>query len=299
MISPMKNNLPCLCLTIHADTVAFDALSDFCIGVFDAAVEQSADAPVLRIFLESTENPAIIVAGLEDYCQALVKTLMIAPPRITWEILPAQDWSSRWKEHFHPFVLAPGLLIAPTWEEYAAQPGEKVIVMDPGMAFGTGQHATTSMAAALVLETVAAGAATALDVGCGTGILAMAAALSGAERVLAIDNDPLAVTAARENVARNGLSEKIDISDNDLSAVSGNFQIVIANIVHDVLLDLAWHLTRLTAPGGVLILSGILAGKQEESIIGHFATLGCTRSDRRQRDEWVALRLRQGFSANQ
>jgi len=286
----MKNELPCLCLTIHADAVTLDALGDFCIGVFNAAVEQNAEAPVLRVFLESTENPAAIVTSLEEYGRALAKTRAAAPPRITWEILPAQDWGSRWKEHFHPFALVPGLVIAPTWEEYRAQPGEKVIVIDSGMAFGTGHHATTSMAAALVLTT-AAEAATALDVGCGTGILAMAAALAGVARVLAIDNDPLAVTAARENVARNGLSGQIAVSGDALSSLSGNFQLVMANIVHDTLLDLSSGLTRLTAPGGVLIVSGILAGKQEESITKHFAALGCAVSGQRRRDEWVALRL--------
>jgi ribosomal protein L11 methyltransferase len=185
-------------------------------------------------------------------------------------------------------------VIAPSWEEYAAQSGEKVIVMDPGMAFGTGHHATTSMAAALVLETVAA---TVLDVGCGTGILAMTAALSGAGRVLAIDNDPLAVTAARENVARNGLSDKIEVSGDAVSSVSGSFQVVIANIVHDTLVDLAFDLVRPTVLGGYLILSGILAGEQEESITRHFAALGCALNDQRRRDEWVALRLRKDFSA--
>ena len=292
----MKNDLSCLCLTIDADAVALDAIGDFCLGAFDAAVEQSADAPVLQIFLALPEDPAAIVAQLEDYCWQLAKILTIAPPRVAWKILPAQDWGNRWKEHFHPFALTPGLVIAPTWEEYTAQPGEKVIVMDPGMAFGTGHHATTSMAAALLLETVAANAATVLDVGCGTGILAMAAALSGAERVLAIDNDPLAVTAARENVARNGLDTTIDVSGEILSSLSGNFQIVIANIVYEVLLDLSRDLARLTAPGGALILSGILAGKQEESIARHFAGLSCLQTDQRRQDEWAALRLRKDFS---
>jgi ribosomal protein L11 methyltransferase len=287
----MKKHLSCLCLTIHADAAILDAIGDFCLGVFAAAVEQNADAPVLRVFLESPDNPAIIVARLEEYCRELCKTLAVALPRITWKILPAEDWGSRWKKHFHPFSLAPTLVIAPTWEEYAAQPGEKVIVMDPGMAFGTGHHASTGMAAALLLDTLDAGAKTVLDVGCGTGILAMAAALFGAERVLAIDNDPLAVAAARENVARNGLAERIAVSGDGIALLSGEFQVVAANIVHDVLLSLSGHLRRLTAPGGVLILSGILAGEQEESIGRHFTTLGFSLRDSRRQDEWAALRL--------
>jgi len=287
----MKNASSCLCLTIQADPAALDALGDFCLGAFDAAVEQNAEAPVLRVFLEAPENPAAIVARLESYCRQLAETLAMALPRIAWEILPAQDWGSRWKEHFHPFTLAPGLVIAPTWEEYTAQAGEKVIVMDPGMAFGTGHHATTSMAAALALETVAAGATTALDVGCGTGILAMAAALAGAKKVLAIDNDPLAVAAARENVARNGLAERIAVSGEAIANVSGDFQLVMANIVHDALLALAPDLARLTAPDGVLILSGILAGQQEKTLLRHFASLGFSPRDQRRQDEWAALRL--------
>jgi len=287
----MKNDLSCLCLTIHADAVALDALGDFCLGAFGAAVEQSAEAPVLRVFLEAPENPTTILARLEDYCRQLTKALLIAPPRIAWEILPAQDWGSRWKEHFHPFTLTPGLVIAPTWERYIAQPGEKVIVMDPGMAFGTGHHATTSMAAALTLETVEADATTALDVGCGTGVLAMVAALFGAKKVLAIDNDPLAVTAARENVARNNLAEHISVTGDDIADISGDFRLVMANIIHDALLALAVDLARLTVPGGVLILSGILAGEQEVSIVRHFAALGFSPREQRRQGEWAALRL--------
>ncbi|MCL2344257.1 MAG: 50S ribosomal protein L11 methyltransferase [Desulfobulbus sp.] len=287
----MKKDPLCLCLTVHADAAALDAIGDFCLGVFAAAVEQSADAPVLRVFLESSDDPAEIVTRLEEYCRELSAALAVAPPRIAWEFVPAEDWGSRWKEHFHPFALAPGLVIAPTWEKYAAQPGEKVIVMDPGMAFGTGHHASTGMAAALVLEAVSAGTKTVLDVGCGTGILAMAAALFGAERVLAIDNDPLAVAAARENAARNGLARGFEVSGDDIAILSGTFQLVVANIVHDVLLSLSENLRRLTAPAGALILSGILAGEQEASIVRHFAALGFSPRRQRRRDEWAALRL--------
>ncbi|MDR3088864.1 MAG: 50S ribosomal protein L11 methyltransferase [Desulfobulbaceae bacterium] len=282
----------CLCLTIAANEAALDAIGDFCLGMFEAAVEQSVDAPLLRVFLEcQAGEESTIVARLENYGRELAGFMDIAPPRIDMEILPDQDWGSRWKEHFHPFTLTPGLVIAPTWEQYAARPGEKVIVMDPGMAFGTGHHATTAMAATLTITAVEEGAATVLDVGCGTGILAMTAALFGAKRVMAIDNDSLAVEAARHNILANNLAKQLVAGNDDIADLPGVFQLVIANIIHDVLVALAADLSRLTAPGGVLIVSGILVGEQEESIFKQFRSHGFTPRDRHHQGEWAALRL--------
>ncbi|NOQ46451.1 MAG: methyltransferase, partial [Desulfobulbaceae bacterium] len=122
-------------------------------------------------------------------------------PELTCEVIADQDWATSWKQFFTPFEIIPGLVIKPSWETYAPEPGQRIIEMDPGMAFGTGQHASTKMALSLISccfkqnspETV-------LDVGTGTGILAMASALFGAEKVIAIDNDLNAVNAATDNV---------------------------------------------------------------------------------------------------
>ena len=186
----------------------------------------------------------------------------------------------------------PGLVIKPSWEAYAPAAGERVIEMDPGMAFGTGQHASTRMALGLIAARLEQDPCTrALDVGTGTGILAMATALLGCTEVMAVDNDPDAVAVARQNVAHNHLGARIELAATPVAEIRGSFQLVAANIVHDVLVDLAPDLTRLTAPGGSLVLAGILNGGQEAHLVQVYAALGCRLHARRSQDEWVALEL--------
>lgn len=166
------------------------------------------------------------------------------------------------------------------------------------LAFGTGQHASTR--GALTLMRQALGALPpeveqrALDVGTGTGILAMAAALWGMPAVLALDNDPEAVQVAAENVARNGLAAQIRVALTPLAALSGSFALVTANIVHDVLAAMQADLTRLTAQGGFLLLAGILAGGQEANIVRLYGDCGFHLVEARYEDEWAVLFLRRG-----
>jgi ribosomal protein L11 methyltransferase len=168
-----------------------------------------------------------------------------------------------------------------------------VIEMDPGMAFGTGQHASTRMALAPIRQCQETRRCQrALDVGTGTGILAMAAALFGAHQVVAIDNDPDAVTVARDNVARNGLAGKIEVSGTPVTQVQGPFPLICANIVHDVLAAMAQTLAGLTMPDGCLILAGILSGDQEDNMIRVYGELGLQPLNRLHQDEWAALLLR-------
>jgi len=163
--------------------------------------------------------------------------------------------------------------------------------MDPGMAFGTGHHATTALALEMVSGELKRGGEqiSVLDVGTGTGVLAMAAALLGAERVLAIDNDPVAVSAAAENTLLNKLSDRMVVTGAPLSSVAPQYSLVIANIVHDVLVMLSADLERVTEPGGRLVLSGILHGMQVESIIRRFNEAGFRLIEEQKRDEWAAL----------
>jgi len=213
---------------------------------------------------------------------------------LTTEPIADTDWNATWKKEFVPFAITPTLVIKPTWEDYQPKAGEKVIEMDPGMAFGTGHHASTRLALAL-LETLFSGPPkpeTVLDVGCGTGILAMAAALWGAKRVTAIDNDPEAVTVARENVAANRLEHLVAVGGGPLTALAEPFAVVIANITQDVLLALAPELTRLVRPGGRLIMAGILSGEQAENIHRCYSGLGFSLQLQPVREEWTAFLFR-------
>lgn len=215
-------------------------------------------------------------------------------PELQMETIPEQDWGSGWKKFFTPLHITPTLVIKPTWEEYHAGTGEQVIEMDPGLAFGTGHHASTRLALLLIESALASRpqpAATALDLGCGTGILAMACALYGVRQVLAVDNDPDAVTATRENITRNNLTDRVSAALADAAVTTGTYDLVVANIIHDVLVGLAGSLVRLLRPGGALVLAGILAGSQTESIAAAYTGCGLVHDETRIDGEWSALRF--------
>jgi ribosomal protein L11 methyltransferase len=234
-------------------------------------------------------------AALDSFLRHLQGTLAAdSLLHVEQEYLLEEDWGKNWKSHFKAARLTSRLAIKPSWESYAVQGPESVIELDPGMAFGTGLHATTRLALELIEECfplAGRGPREVLDVGTGTGILAMACALLGAGRVVALDNDPDAVQIATENVRHNRLEDLIEVSSADIEDLDGSFGLVIANIIHDTLIELAPVLRRKVAEKGFLILAGILQGEQEKSILCHFQNLGLIPVDIRHREEWVAFRL--------
>ncbi len=286
-------------IQIKAEPVLIEPISDYLIGIIGAGVETGAKDEesygTVNGYVEQSdldqETIGILLDKLFSYLQELALLFNVAEPVLTSTMILDEDWGRSWKEHFKPFPIVPGLIISPTWEEYQKAPGELLLEMDPGMAFGTGHHATTSLSLALLKGVLATDTIKRkiLDVGTGTGILGMAAVLFGAGEVLGIDNDPDAVKAAEENVVRNGLQKSMQVSLAPLSALAGEYQVVVANIVHDILLDISTDLTRLTANNGVLILSGILAGEQVESVVSRFVERGFVLKKEKVGGEWVAL----------
>ena len=235
------------------------------------------------------------LAEIQAHGAMLAELFRVEPPQVLADLQPDQDWSQAWKEHFAPFAILPDLIIAPTWEPYLPQAGEQVLTMDPGMAFGTGHHATTALSLFLLREIVAESpGCRVLDLGCGTGILAMGAALSGAPEVLAVDNDPEAVAAARDNVTLNNLADQVRVTGEDVTTLDGPFDLIVANIIHNALVELAPELTRLAADQGRLVLSGILHGEQAANIEAVYGELGWVLERSEQRREWAALALRRG-----
>lgn len=216
-------------------------------------------------------------------------------PAAATAILEDQDWATSWQQYFTPFEIAPGLVIKPSWETYSRKKNEHVLEMDPGMAFGTGQHESTRLALALIslcFRTGSGRIGTVLDVGTGTGILAMAAAVFGAAEVVAVDNDPQAVTTARDNIRRNRLTAAIRVSATPLADIRGQFDLICANIVHDVLAGMAPLFKRLLAPGGHVVLAGLLAGEQVDSITGVYARYGLQSIAVREEGDWAGILLR-------
>jgi len=206
-----------------------------------------------------------------------------------------EDWSTSWKVNFKPLRVGRRLLIVPSWEEVQAGPEDIVLRLDPGMAFGTGGHETTRLCLELLEQIMADEplllTPSVLDLGTGSGILAMAAVQLGAGRVCAVDIDPLAVEVAIENLAVNGLSEQVECSTTPLESMTENFNVILANILAEELVRLAPFLCERLEPGGSLVLSGILAEK-EGLVRSGFSDRPLTYLTTLQAGEWVALHYR-------
>ena len=173
-------------------------------------------------------------------------------------------WTDVWKKYYKPFYAADHLVVKPTWEDFTPAPGDRIIEIDPGMAFGSGTHETTGMCISMLQETIRGGEQV-IDVGTGSGILAIAAGLMGAGNVLAIDIDPDAVRVAAENVAHNGLDQVIDVQQgNLLDHVDRVCDICVANIISDVIIFFAKPLMQHIVPGGLFLCSGIVKDRAEE-----------------------------------
>ena len=202
-----------------------------------------------------------------------------------------EDWSENWKKYYKPFRIGAHLVVRPTWEAYEAAPGDLVIELDPGMAFGTGTHETTSMCMQLLEKHLQEGMRV-MDVGTGSGILAIAAARLGAREVLAIDIDPAAVKVARENIALNHVQDRVRAVEGDLcKSEAMPCDLAVANIVADAIRMLAAPLTRHLKKGGLLICSGIIR-EREQDVLEAALAAGYAVADRLEKGEWVALALR-------
>jgi ribosomal protein L11 methyltransferase len=209
-------------------------------------------------------------------------------------IVAEADWADAWKAYFPVMRVGRRLVIRPTWRRHRAKPGDVVLALDPGMAFGTGLHPTTRLCLA-TLEAAAdrgelAGARV-LDVGCGSGILAIAAAKLGAASVLGVDTDPIAIDATLANARRNRLGRRIRAGAGSLPSGEPAHDIVLANLIASVLIALAVPLRDELRPGGLMLASGIFADREAE-VAAAFRATGLTIEARSVEGEWVALAVR-------
>jgi len=204
-----------------------------------------------------------------------------------------------WKKNYHPIPIGKKLLILPAWIDQ--DPGERIIVnIDPSMAFGTGTHPTTQLCLEMVEEFCQPGTDV-IDIGCGSGILSIAALKLGAKHAVAVDIDPLSVKATRENAERNFTLKGLEIGEGSVNEVLTcsytihSAPLVLANILAPVLIRLfSDGMHRLVSPGGVLILSGILA-EQEQAVISAANEVGLKLKDRKQMGDWVSIALQIEF----
>ena len=255
----------------------------------------------IKAYLSADDDPAPLMVELRSFIDELSRRFpdeQFAPP--TLSPVHAEDWSSSWKVHFKPLRVGARLLIVPTWEEAAVQEGDLVVRIDPGMAFGTGGHETTRLCLETLEQLMEQGDSSAapslLDLGTGSGILAMAARLLGAGRILALDIDPDAVEVARENLELNNLADQVECGTTPLESLDERFDIILANILAEELVRLAPFLAARLNPGGSLILSGILAEK-EPLVRSGFSASSLTYCSTSCAGEWVAMLYHNGAVA--
>lgn len=266
------------------------------VDAFSPSEIPDSQRTTVKAYFSADMDPAPKMAELESYLAGLAARqpgLAISAPTLT--PVRTEDWSTSWKVHFKPIRVGTRLLIVPTWEDAASLPGDLVLRIDPGMAFGTGGHETTRLCLELLEKIMADGsiglASSLLDLGTGSGILAMAASLLGAGRILALDIDPEAVEVARENLALNEMAEKVECGTTPLESLEERFDVILANILAEELVRLAPALAACLNPGGALILSGILAEK-EEFVRQGFSGLPFQYQETNRAGEWVAMLYR-------
>lgn len=209
------------------------------------------------------------------------------------ETVQIEDWSEQWKQNFSAFRVGERLVVCPSWEEAQVAANDVVIEIDPGMAFGTGSHATTRLCLEAIAELLASPTPPAqmLDVGTGSGLLALGAAALGCAVVLANDIDPIACQVARENVQKNGYQERIEVTETPLESLSGSFDLVVANILAEENVRLGPAFMAHLRPGGWLVLSGILREKEVLVRTG-FDGFPLESFASRYLDDWVCLLYR-------
>jgi ribosomal protein L11 methyltransferase len=292
-------------LAVEVDVEAVEAVSEvfarhgYNEGVaVDQPFTQEADGDKLavditrpftvRTFVAASDLPPEALEEIRQALWFLGRLRQVGELRVTAR--REAEWADAWKEHYRPQRVGRRVLVRPPWYEYTPEGDDVVVVLDPGMAFGTGLHPSTRLSV-IGLETELRPGMRVLDVGSGSGILAIAAALLGAGPLMAVDIEPVAVRATRENAARNGVAERITVAEGSVGPggpVAGAYDLVLANIIARVLIELAVDLVAALAPGGTLVLAGIIEGRESE-VRAAFDALDLTFVRRAQEEDWVSL----------
>lgn len=252
-------------------------------------VDLSAQFTVRTYIADTDFNPVLA----EEIQQALRHySLLRSVGTLRVSTLKEEDWANAWKDHFQVHHIGDRVVIRPPWREHEPVGDQVVVELDPGMAFGTGLHPSTKMSV-LGVEQVIHGGEQVLDVGTGSGILALAALKLGAVHADCVDVETVAVRATRENAVRNNVSDQVAVELGSVGVgepFQGEYDVVLANIIARILIELSEPLVRSTRPGGHLVLAGIIESREAE-VIAAFADRNARVITRRQIDDWVSLVL--------
>jgi ribosomal protein L11 methyltransferase len=275
-------------LTVHTDPAEIDRWTVALIehgssGIWERDVGVlTAYFPADRTVEKLQEELNVLFASFNDGLATIVGPSPVPP----------EDWTAAWKSSFTPLRVTPRLVIAPTWSSYRALSDERVVRLDPGMAFGTGHHETTRACLRFLDRSLLAQpSASVLDFGTGSGILAIAAAGLGDGKIVACDVDPEAVAVARANVGANGLSGRITIVDAETARGFGPYDLIVANLDASSLIDEMPRVASILARGGCLFMAGILV-QQEQPIVAAAERAELSPVERERDGEWVAMTVR-------
>lgn len=271
----------------------------------DEVIEKMKDCPKVTVYFEDNAENRGKIREIEAAMAKLAadgksglfgEGLDFGSLSVNAKFSDDTQWKDKWKEYFKPAQIANSIVVKPTWEEYENPGDMHVIEIDPGMAFGTGTHETTSLCVKMLEKYVRKGDKV-LDVGCGSGILSIAAALLGAQDVLGVDIDPVAVEVAEENIALNHTEKIARAAYGDLTkGVDYRADIVVANLMADLVMMLSEDAAKHMTADGVFISSGILVEK-EETVKTHLENQGYTIEEIKEDGEWCCIVAKAGGKA--
>jgi ribosomal protein L11 methyltransferase len=253
----------------------------------EALLEPANDRVYVNAYFSTEINLDEKLEAIKNHLNHIKQFLNIGTGQISLKNIPEEKWANEWKKYYKPVKLGRNIVIKPTWEDYTSH-GELIIEMDPGMAFGTGTHETTAMCAAL-LEKHLQPESVVIDVGTGSGILGIIAAKMGAQKVVGVDIDPVAVKVAKENVRMNEVSAQMDVLKGDLiDVITQKGDIVVSNIIADVIIALATQVEKVLAANGIWIASGIIDSRKAD-VLEALSQNGWQVTEEVQDKNWVAL----------
>ena len=272
-----------------AETVADWIMEQGSTGIAEEQDPVDSGRVILKGYLANGEGADRAVEEIGQRLLSLPEQFDCQPASMQVNGLQDEDWNKKWKSFFQPISITDRLVIKPPWREYHARPGEVVIELDPGMAFGTGTHPSTRMCLRVIDECVPGlrPGARMLDVGTGSGILAITAAKLGLRDVFGTDIDYTAIRCAGKNAEANQVADRIAFSTDSLGKVAGVFELVVANILPHILIDLRDALIEHTAEKGRVVLGGILNEKAASVQQAFEQKLGFVR--RLEEEEWCCL----------
>jgi ribosomal protein L11 methyltransferase len=265
-------------------------------GVWDDGDAPPPQRLTVRAYIPADERAEDAKLKLEAALGHM--SLMYPMPRPVYQIVKEEDWAEAWKAHYHPVRVGKRLFIRPLWVETENAPDDLVIALDPGMAFGTGTHPTTQLCLQALEDHVQPGVKV-LDLGCGSGILAIGAAKLGAANILALDIDPIAVKATQENAEQNGVADKITAQQGSLENVvtsARRFDLIVVNILARIIIGMCdQHLGDTVRPGGTALFSGIIHD-QADDVEAALRKTGLEPTGRRQDGDWVLIEAKRPHS---